>query len=328
MMPAAVEALQEAVDLHPAAPKKWLLQLGRTGERLGRLDVAEEAYGRFAERWPGPKRIAPRLLKRSPRQFPVRHRAGANIAGHIDEIREAALGRSPVSDRSDTIWVYWAQGFEAAPGLVRLCHEALLRHGGDRVVPLTDADLASIVSLPPDIEELLQGQRIAFRADLLRLELLSRYGGTWLDATILVNEGFADELADLGRSTGFFAYDKERTTLANWCLVASPNHYIVNLQLEAMYAHWRKFGELLDYFTFHHVFEALLLVDPQFAKQWKATPRRPRKGPLTLWSNRDTLVDEAGLQELVDASHVHKLNYKFKSVVPGSVLDRLLAKAP
>jgi hypothetical protein len=328
MMPEAMEALQQAVALHPAAPKKWLKRLGRTGEQLGRIDVAREAYGQFAERWPGPKRIAPRLLNHSPREFPVRHRTGVNIAGNIAEIREAALGRTLVADRSQTIWVYWAQGIESAPSVVRLCHEALLRYGGDRVVTLTDADLAGFVSLPPDIGELLEGQRIAFRADLVRLELLSRYGGTWVDATILVNAGFADELADLARPTGFFAYDKDRTTIANWCMVASPNHYMVNLQLEAMYAHWRTFGELLDYFTFHHVFEALLLVDRQFAEQWKATPHRPRGGSLRLWAKRDTLVDEAGLRELLDASHLHKLNYKVKSVVPGSVLDRLIAMAP
>lgn len=82
-----------------------------------------------------------------------------------------------------TIWTYWEQGFENAPPWIQLGRETIERHAGGQEVRTLDA--TSIGRYLPDLPEQLAGiASIATRVDYLRVRLLERYGGIWLDLDI------------------------------------------------------------------------------------------------------------------------------------------------
>jgi tetratricopeptide (TPR) repeat protein len=320
----AADALARAVEGREV-PLRWYLELGGEAERAGRLKQARAAYLRWTALDPLPDGLDAVLLDRGVRQFVPRRNAVRFVLERLDGLRDAVAARQVVEDRSDTVWVYWAQGFEQAPDVVRMCRATMSRHLTRPVVELTDGNSGELVSLPDDIDAMVTDRTA--RSDLLRLELLARYGGTWLDATCYLTENVGAQLIERARPSGFFAPAKEKTSIGTWNLTAEPGHRLVTMTLEALYAHWRHHGKLAHYFTFHHLFEALTLADPASGELWDATPRVSTARSLQLrhWMGRDVTDEEFGTA--LAATPIHKLSYKTgaENTGPRTVLGRLFA---
>lgn len=323
----AADALARAIETGEAPPR-WYLELGGAAERAGRLQEARTAYLRWTESDPLPDGLDAVLLERGVRQFVPRRDAVRFVIAQLDGLRDAVAARQVVEDRSNSVWVYWAQGFEHAPDVVRMCRATMSRHLTRPVVELTEANSGALVSLPDDIDAMVTDRTA--RSDLLRLELLARYGGTWLDATCYLTGDVGAQLTEYARPSGFFAPAKEKTSIGTWNLTAEPGHRLVTMTLEALYAHWRHHGKLAHYFTFHHLFEALTLTDQTFRELWEATPRVSTAQSLRLrhWMARDVTDQEFGTA--LAATPIHKLSYKTgaENTGPRTVLGRLFAREP
>lgn len=94
------------------------------------------------------------------------------------------------------IWVCWWQGEDQAPEIVKKCIESIRKNAPHyNVVIITDENYKQYVSFPNWIEEKKSAGIISrtHYSDLLRLELLARYGGLWIDSTFLcVNSDVED----------------------------------------------------------------------------------------------------------------------------------------
>lgn len=94
----------------------------------------------------------------------------------------------PESDESlrNKIWICWWQGLDNAPEIVKACVESIKRYAGDyEVICITEENYKNYVTFPKWIEE-KRKQNIISRtiySDLLRMNLLSTYGGLWIDST-------------------------------------------------------------------------------------------------------------------------------------------------
>ena len=89
--------------------------------------------------------------------------------------------------RSNKVWVCWLQGMDAAPELVQRCYRSLQENLTDReIILLTEDNYRQYVSFPEHIQQKIDTGVITRThfSDLLRLELLIRHGGTWIDATV------------------------------------------------------------------------------------------------------------------------------------------------
>lgn len=97
---------------------------------------------------------------------------------------------------SDCIWVCWWQGLDEAPELVKVCVESIQKHAGKHpVILLTEDNYRQYVDIPKWVEE-KKNKGIITRtnySDLLRLSLLAKHGGMWLDATFYCTKQIPDE---------------------------------------------------------------------------------------------------------------------------------------
>lgn len=87
------------------------------------------------------------------------------------------------------VWVCWLQGFEQAPELVSVCVASMRKYLKDREITLLSYDnYTEYAELPPHVVERYERGEMpaALFADLLRLEVLIRHGGTWMDASMWV----------------------------------------------------------------------------------------------------------------------------------------------
>ncbi|RYF64067.1 MAG: mannosyltransferase, partial [Comamonadaceae bacterium] len=135
------------------------------------------------------------------------------------------------------VWSYWTG--DTPPLVVQRCMErwaALNPRFSIRV--LDDSSLHTYVpALPAGLAE----QSPTRRADWLRLELLSRHGGIWLDASTILTQSLDWVLAlqrashsdFIGYYLDLYTADPARPVLENWFMAAPPGSpFIVDLQRE------------------------------------------------------------------------------------------------
>lgn len=137
-------------------------------------------------------------------------RLGAkNIAGYFHEKKDRWIQRyleeklasciEKYTDRCDSgeqvenapIWVCWWTGEESAPPLVKQCIKSIRANAGNHPVNLiTQENVFQYLDIPAHILDRVRDKTmcIANFSDYLRFDLLARYGGLWLDATIYCSQ--------------------------------------------------------------------------------------------------------------------------------------------
>lgn len=96
-----------------------------------------------------------------------------------------------VSPKNYQIYFCWLQGEENLPPLIRCCYNSLKMNAGrTKILFIDENNYSDYVELPDYIIEKHKAGKIgpAHFADIIRVNLLEKYGGLWLDATILVTE--------------------------------------------------------------------------------------------------------------------------------------------
>lgn len=187
-----------------------------------------------------------------------------------------AIAEDTASGPINPIWVCWLQGLEQAPPLVQRCIQSIehFKHPGQQVIVITSQNYADYVTFPPVIvEKWLCGiiSNTHF-SDLFRIYALARYGGCWIDATCLLTAPIPEHMLKrplfLFRSHGEFAY-----TLIQSCFIcAEKNNYALRKWCAAMAQYWAHENKLINYFSLHLMFVALLRQDQRFAEEFSRVP--------------------------------------------------------
>lgn len=93
------------------------------------------------------------------------------------------------------IWVFWGQGEESMPTLIKACYKQLVALNEDVVTLVTNCNLHEFLDIPAEIYEKVERGTITWAhfSDIIRTSLLARYGGLWLDATVWTTRQFPFE---------------------------------------------------------------------------------------------------------------------------------------
>ena len=109
------------------------------------------------------------------------------------------LDNVPSVESSDkyknAIWILWFQGEKNAPELVKKCIESVRYfHSDKQVIVLDFESLKNYIEIPNYIQEKYEKGIIphANFSDYVRLCLLAKYGGTWIDSTLLLTDKLPD----------------------------------------------------------------------------------------------------------------------------------------
>ena len=92
---------------------------------------------------------------------------------------------------SNNIWVFWWQGYDAAPLLVKKCIDSIIKNTGNHpVILITKENWKNYTDIPDYIIEKVEKGIVSLThfSDILRMALISKNGGLWLDATIFVSK--------------------------------------------------------------------------------------------------------------------------------------------
>ncbi len=86
------------------------------------------------------------------------------------------------------IWMFWYTGFDTAPPIVQKCVSIAHYINNAEIILLDKNNLEKFFIFEGRIKELFETKSISIQtfSDILRCQLLSKYGGFWFDATLWI----------------------------------------------------------------------------------------------------------------------------------------------
>lgn len=118
----------------------------------------------------------------------------------IDRYRNIEVVKGDKIGPNSTIWRYWHQGTDECPYPVDITLESIYgKEGNHPVVVLDKTSYGEFVDIPDYIREKCENghMNLAVFSDYLRIALLHRYGGIWLDSTFYVDKTLPPEMDDM-----------------------------------------------------------------------------------------------------------------------------------
>jgi len=242
------------------------------------------------------------------------------------------------------IWILWLQGLDNAPLLVRNCYASWVKqNSGWEITFLDQNNLHEYIELDD-----LHITKQAF-SDVVRINLLAKYGGLWVDATCICTMPL-DEWLPKYMGTGFFAFERPAVDrmMGPWFLAGSQYNYIINALHTRINAYWKDnpgmvfiedskwkflkkrldrmnkkiwFGKLATrilkvypYFWFHFLFEQIYLNDDRFKEMWDNTPKISADIPHTIFfaGMYKPLTEEVKDHIDLKVSPVYKVTWKYE----------------
>ena len=265
------------------------------------------------------RKVEPVLIKKYGTQIPriaQRIKSNTNLPNDTNDASTPSTGSGPESGpEKKTIWWCWLQGIEKAPSIVRACYNSLVQGEWFKVhgytVSVIDAEnWKEYVELPGYIVEKWEKGRIpaAMFSDLLRVELLIRYGGTWIDSTVLCTGNVSADLLDA--DLFLFQYTKEGSvpvSISNWFITACKGNEMLRVLREMLYAYWKDYDCVLDYYIFHLFFA---MISKEFPEQMLAMPYAQSQNSLVLLHHWGEKFDQKKWDRLTSQVGFHKLAFR------------------
>lgn len=139
------------------------------------------------------------------------------------------------------LYTYWHQGEAAAPKVVRLCIEQLrVLHEGWDLQVLDAESIGEWIEPIPVPRDKLEKLSIAHRSDLIRTQLLIRYGGVWADPTVFIVRPLDEWLPQYLRSGLFLFHRPGRDRLiSNWFIASEPGNLVLSRLYDRLCMYWR-----------------------------------------------------------------------------------------
>ena len=163
-------------------------------------------------------------------------------------------------DEDSPIWMMWYQGIENAPPIVLSCIQSVIRNRAKhKVIIISKYNLENYIKLPPHIIEKFNNNlfSITHFSDIIRMALLFKYGGYWIDSTYLLTAPL------IMVNTSFY------TLKLNYCwtynhpfinclwsvnfMAVPKNSFIATYGYKALLNYWKKYNSLIDYFLIDYI---------------------------------------------------------------------------
>ncbi len=222
------------------------------------------------------------------------------------------------------IWTCWWQGKENLPPVVKRCIESIRRYCQDyELRVITSENMEQYVKLPDYIMQKHKKGNITRTqlSDLLRVALLSQYGGIWMDSTVFLTAPLPEKIL----SAPFFAFHcHELYQGQSWFLKADKNNVIIRCLKNLMFEYWKHENKMINYFLVYLAYDMVVTENAKCVEQWAKTP--------LIYDDCYELADnffepykEQKWAEIKDKTSVHKLSWKYKKEpAENSFLQHLL----
>lgn len=215
--------------------------------------------------------------------------------------------------KSDKVWVCWLQGIDRAPELVQACFRSLVKALPEAdIICLNENTINNYITLPNYIIEKRDKGIIsnAHYTDIVRTALLCKYGGGWIDATVLCT---SDVFPEYIKNASLFVFqewggiDDLWSVISNWLIFSESNNPIMLLQLNLLYEYWKYEKTAVHYFFYHMFFT---MSAKRYPEEWHKIPRYSNVPPRMMSGELGNVFTKERWKQLTTMSGIHKLNHR------------------
>lgn len=238
---------------------------------------------------------------------------------NYDQILAMSKGNESISTQGDLgdnpIFVFWAQGLENAPAIVQANIARMKSQFGDNLHILTDNNFRHYVDLSDDVNK-IKSTHIAHWSDYLRVALLEKYGGTWIDSTVVIGTNLDQKLKEMSTKnsvvTPRYGNIEDSTGISNWFIYAEqPSLEIIRFSRAALRLWMHDHNSYHYYFHFHAIFDFVVSLNETAKLQWENSPAISAEEAHYLYRNRFNELSKERIDETLTTSLVQKMTYKF-----------------
>lgn len=190
------------------------------------------------------------------------------------------------------IFFFWWQGEKNLPEICRICLESIranILNCDTELIIITKHNIMEYVKLTPNIIEKHESgiMTTTHFSDILRCELLYRYGGLWVDATILVTKKIPDEF--FMRKELYTFRGEKAWSVTDVCdgrfsgfiwSVPYKGSRLFERATRLFYAYWNEYDYLVEYYLINY-FLTIIAEEDETARY-------------EIESNKDTLTIHPG----------------------------------
>lgn len=158
------------------------------------------------------------------------------------------------------IWVLWWQGIENAPPIVKTCIDRIAKNEGTNLMVLTKDNINDYITLPDYVLEKKEKDVISFAyvADVIRMMLLEKYGGLWIDSTVFLSGKIPEKAFSVPFYSMHNPYDAKTKYISHnlwhvFVLGSKPNGKLVSFMKEALCEYVKNNECLPDYLTIDYM---------------------------------------------------------------------------
>jgi len=182
-----------------------------------------------------------------------------NFISLIPEYAEKSKDSTDQTAIPRQIWICWWDGTENMPPMVEVCYHSVLLYKNDfQVTVITKNNVNNYISIPDHIIQKFNSGFITVThlSDIIRMLLLHKYGGLWLDASVLVTNGI-----DLDGKSFFTIRGNsidENVSRQRWagnCIGGVPNSILFGFICDFFSVYWKKFNDMIDYFLIDYAID-------------------------------------------------------------------------
>ena len=221
----------------------------------------------------------------------------------------------PVYDTKITAWTCWWQGEEQAPDIVKACIRSQRENlpEGVKHIIVTEKNYNDYITLPAYIIEKVKAGNITLTtlSDMIRASLLYRYGGFWMDSTLMVLKPLDEKILDYPIYTRNLSETQycANAMWAGWFLYAKPGSLLFQFLMEGFFYYFSVYDKIKYYFMVDYIISIACNIFPEIEKQLRDVPyNNERAGELGkhLLEN----IEEQKYKKYTEGTTVQKLSYK------------------
>ncbi|MGK4106995.1 capsular polysaccharide synthesis protein [Limosilactobacillus vaginalis] len=160
------------------------------------------------------------------------------------------------NQNSNIIWLFWWQGEESMPVLVKKCYHSIQKNSGNnKVILISKFNIRRYAKLPEYVYTKLKSGEITYThfSDILRFNLLLYHGGLWLDATCYVTSTLdkIDFKSNLFTVSNYNPKSNFNVSQGRWTgfLIGGPSGLKIFSFMNKFFCdYWKENNRLIDFF--------------------------------------------------------------------------------
>jgi len=239
----------------------------------------------------------------------------ASIAPFIRDFELCDMGwNKPDGNYPRSAWTMWWQGEKAAPDIVKACWNSQRKNlpEGASLRILAEENFREYIDIPDYILDKYQRGLIlpAHLSDIVRCCLLYKYGGVWLDSTILLCEPMPEECLNypIYTRTTFGREFNAKAVWAIWFLCAHSGEKLFRFVMEAYFYYFKHYDRIKYYLTTDYLIGIACNLFPDICSRLNQIPYNNIKA-MVLGRHLKEPYDAKSYGEYTEDTFIQKLTW-------------------